>query len=504
MLIESPKLPFFVLVLVVIAFFVPLFSGSVFSIFQKLNIIPINHPNREIVDIPTTTTTANDNHYDERIRGPVPSWNPSVVETTTNNNDNNNNNKEPVIVVAGDSYGPEDFSTTSTSTTNTNNTTTTNNNKNHHVKKNSNNQQDEGDSYGQTYGEGSEIFEEEGEEQQIPPVTITSNKIQYDFSKSLLSTSLRSTISEERYRKAANQYSVIGTGTFSKGGEEATSDDFEPITELAQFLYRNLTRPVARACLKNKRIYMAGTSFQRSMFWSVIKYLRLNPTTDPIPEELLMIGSSVSTLKKFTRGHLCHLPSNKTFRVHAVPWLLNDTDACLIVHDEGCNFPGPSGIDVQRCGLPMHGTWQSGDEKLNVTVHYQFKTYIRAPPVDSLIVKNLKHAHWDLAWISSGEWGSFNQQGPIWTRKEAEDFLLKLSREFKGLIIVSGDSSYIAPCRFFLETARELGLKERIFVFDERDLVRAGRREKVEEGHGHLGALTEAFVRAVLGVLCLM
>ena len=319
----------------------------------------------------------------------------------------------------------------------------------------------------------------------------------------LLSIADRKSIAASRFRFVQNQFLAIARGAFSKGDAEATANDFQPSAKLAAKLYNAATPERTRECLRNKRIYMTGTSFHRSMFWSVIKHLRKEPYDAEIPERLRMVASSPKSIKLVQRGPVCHLPSNKTFKVHPVPWETVHNDSCLVVHDEGCNYPGPAGIDLERCGMPMSGEWRS-DPDLNITVHYQFKTFVRAPPVDNLIFKTLKHSHWDLVWLSTGEWGSYKQEGPKWTKEEAVVLMKRLQASFGGVVLLSGDSSYTAPCKFFIDAAREYAAKHhsRMFVFEERDLVIAGKQKRVVEGHGHLGAITDAVVRGVFGVLC--
>ena len=151
----------------------------------------------------------------------------------------------------------------------------------------------------------------------------------------------------------------------------------------------------------------------------------------------------------------------------------------------------------------MHGTWHSGPED-NITVHYQFKTFIRAAAVDTLIFKTLHKESWDLAWVSSGEWGSYTSAGPKWTKEETVFFLTRLAAAYPGIALISADSSYTAPCRFFMDATRAWVKKtnSRFFFFEERDIVVSGAHNKIPELHGHLGTMTDTIVRAVFAGLC--
>jgi hypothetical protein len=159
--------------------------------------------------------------------------------------------------------------------------------------------------------------------------------------------------------------------------------------------------------------------------------------------------------------------------------------------------------------MPQGGVWTSPDE-VNCTVRYQFKTYIRAPPVDNWIRRQIRQpsdsARYDMVWVSSGEWGSFVRDGDAETTSYdlAVTFLKELAGYYKGWIVVSGDSSYLESCAMFLKAARDLTATHgsRFLVLDEAHLARAAADKKMVEGHGHLGTTADTFTRVVFAAMC--
>jgi len=296
------------------------------------------------------------------------------------------------------------------------------------------------------------------------------------------------------------------SGRFVSNTTYATTDDYRPADAGAARLYANFTREDARRCLRGKRVFMTGTSWHRTLFWSLIRLIQPNPHT-PIPPNLMLISSGEALVRKVGHGESCNStnPRPDGFEVHPLPWASSTEQGteCLLLKDGMCKHPGPAGIDIRRCGMPQSGTWMSPDW-VNATVHYQFKTYIRSPPVDTLIRSQLASHKWDLVWLSSGEWGAV--YAPVnkdaGNAADAANAFLShgIADVFKGWVVVNGNPSYNQAIRDFLDTARRRS--DRILVFDESTIVKAGRAQSITEGHGYLGAVADTFTRAIFASLC--
>jgi len=224
----------------------------------------------------------------------------------------------------------------------------------------------------------------------------------------LISLPSRYTVSRARYDRAQNLLGSMARGVFASPPSERRSpstDDFVPANRAAAAWYANFTRSMAQRCMRNRRVFLTGTSFQRTLFWSLIRLLL--PEGATVPSPLLLIASGEAVVKHFAQGEACDpVVNGATFHEHAVPWLPPDEQAtsCLLVRDDGCNYPGPAGVDIKRCGMPQNGTWRSSPA-LNVTVHFQFKTYLKTRAVDAVIRRTITQmGPWDLVWLGSGEW----------------------------------------------------------------------------------------------------
>ena len=213
---------------------------------------------------------------------------------------------------------------------------------------------------------------------------------------------------------------------------------WNPLTKEAQNVYRNMNRSRLQECLRNKRIYLTGTSYQRTVFWSLLQWITAKQDLDL---EYLMISSAEKMVRAFSYGKECtrHDPKH----VHPMPWLTTpNKTACIVITDDACNKPGPAGINIKKCGLPMHAEWRSKD-RFNITLHYQFKTYISAPGVDQHIFKTLKASHYDAVLLSSGEWGTYNDDLNAFDAKDLfEAFLKELDQAYKGVVVFNYDADY--------------------------------------------------------------
>lgn len=144
----------------------------------------------------------------------------------------------------------------------------------------------------------------------------------------------------------------------------------------------------------------------------------------------------------------------------------------------------------------------------SLLVMYQFKTYVQAPAVDHRIFAIAGSPKpWNIIWIESGEWGSWGSafEREKTTYQESLDFLKRVMQRTQAWIIVSGNSAYTEQNLIFLSAAKRLAsetYKGRLLVFDQKPIVLAGRKEKIPEGHGYYGVLTDVMVRIVMAIVC--
>lgn len=154
----------------------------------------------------------------------------------------------------------------------------------------------------------------------------------------------------------------------------------------------------------------------------------------------------------------------------------------------------------------MSAQWTADNETL---IHYQFKTYILAPAVDNHIYSTLKSTSskpWDIIWVESGEWGSWGSayEREHSTARESQDFLRRLLRSTSGWVVVSGNSKYTEQNLIFLNAAKKLTERygERLFVFDQKQIITEGRKRSIPEAHGYYGTMTDVMVRIFFALVC--
>jgi hypothetical protein len=64
------------------------------------------------------------------------------------------------------------------------------------------------------------------------------------------------------------------------------------------------------------------------------------------------------------------------------------------------------GVDIDSCGMP-HNLTQHSLAEYNITVHFQFKTYLYTPEADRRVLAHLAQMpRFDLLVLGSAEWAS--------------------------------------------------------------------------------------------------
>lgn len=276
--------------------------------------------------------------------------------------------------------------------------------------------------------------------------------------------------------------SLTDGGYYKKSGDQPyTWQDFQPGSRKKIAI----TDGELRQCLRNKKIFMFGNSFHREIFWHYLRRLKRNPE---VTFHEQMVGSrgqyiyngsdciNPPILKKNRRLKLL-LPGNDT----NIP-----KDLCLVTY-HGCNVDTLAGISEEECGLP--GNYRYYNEEFNITIHYQFKTYVRAEAVDEVIIHDIQKEHWDMVYYSTCEWGHSPRGYKNFNRDRvelADEFHKLLFPKYKGLMITSNYPSYSRSCAGVKESVEKSN--EGVVLFDKTPVLKAATRARLNIGHGHSGA----------------
>jgi hypothetical protein len=178
------------------------------------------------------------------------------------------------------------------------------------------------------------------------------------------------------------------------------------------------TNKAITECLRNKRILLLGTSYQRVLYWEILRVL--DPWLMREPRNRLIAHnefyfqncsssqppwpSSTWTKRSFHDSETSvHLAAAEFFGSNST--INDDNDICYWVRNETiCTYyNGLPGIDTITCGLPMVRTQYI--EHTNTTLEFHFKTFLSTPIVDERFKQALISQHWDLVLTSGGEWG---------------------------------------------------------------------------------------------------
>jgi hypothetical protein len=180
----------------------------------------------------------------------------------------------------------------------------------------------------------------------------------------------------------------------SGGGNERSSRQPRPFDLSDEAMYK---------CLRDGRIFMAGTSYQRNMYWAAAKLLKHNAYLD---EAFRMLSPSPLSLAYGER--LC---SNDPLAIVRGTAASGDVYCYKVSALTNCR-PGllrsSRGVDVDKCGMPLNSTFHSSE--LNSTIHFQFKTVLDTPQVDVEIANQITSHPYDSAILGSGEWGRLQKQ----------------------------------------------------------------------------------------------
>jgi hypothetical protein len=274
------------------------------------------------------------------------------------------------------------------------------------------------------------------------------------------------------------------------------------------------TDEAIQECLRNRRIYLLGTSYQRIMFIDLLRILHL-----PIPAAAVFV-SSVENRAVYGKDCELHYPHpRKDWTLHRDAPNIEEVveeKPCFFARNETiCSYTsGLNGFTEDTCGWPSRREFIAG---LNTTVVYQFKTYVRTPPLDGIIRKDLKqNGPWDVVYISGGEWGISGKYSSlhfnIGTRTHldlaheyfddvlGDDNPLQANNHF-GIVIsrchAGGNRSCRAMCDAAMRESRKI-----LQFYDEVIVGLIERQSAFAKKHGYDGPYSEYFSRGVFATLC--
>ena len=251
----------------------------------------------------------------------------------------------------------------------------------------------------------------------------------------------------------------------------------------------NISQQVLK--FSGKSFFFYGTSFCREFYFDMVKGLY---NREELSWEEMFIPSYKTEL---TFGETCGSKSNEFLTEQY------GKKACF-KGPPGCNLPGKAGINPARCGWPYNRTEISND----ISLHFQFKTYVSTPEHDSRVLKDLLSRNPDFLVVGSAEWGTnkYFTTPRNYTRQAAE-FLDPIFTAYPGRKIFIYNNGYNKSSRYLrdhIQKLLDLGDTSAV-IFDMGHIKSELNLKKVlPNGHGYSGPVTRAIVQSILDALLLM
>ena len=273
-------------------------------------------------------------------------------------------------------------------------------------------------------------------------------------------------------------------GSFAKDGK---AFKWEPEAPDALQRYTAFSRKKFLEAMRGKRMFFYGTSFLREIYFEFVKLLL---DVSDLSAESKFIPSSRGKLYKGKEE--CEKRKRKTHTNDATGEIF------CVTPSNGCNLPGPAGIDLKKCGMPANRTEYS--KEYDITMHFQFKTYIYTDEADRKVNKHIKESKsYDYMFLGSCEWGRNRISKPeLGYEEQHRRFLEPLFNVFKGLTVYSYSRGYNKSTKKQHEAImrRIEGGDNTILVYDTGFVANSGDRS-IPDGHGHAGPRTYVFARSM-------
>ncbi|KAK3242301.1 hypothetical protein CYMTET_48003 [Cymbomonas tetramitiformis] len=160
-------------------------------------------------------------------------------------------------------------------------------------------------------------------------------------------------------------------------------------------IFRRGSPSYLKRCLRDKRVFLLGTSFMRQIFVEMVKWLNGTLSQDySLPDQTFKEIPSSPTF--------CASRRNNPVCAHGNPLYAWDprkppvTPKACGKHDEGAR--------LKPCGGPAgQRSWQPTDGG-NGVLHYRFKTYVDTPETDEYWIQDTKDGQYDILLVYLGQW----------------------------------------------------------------------------------------------------
>lgn len=224
---------------------------------------------------------------------------------------------------------------------------------------------------------------------------------------------------------------------------------------------------------RNKSIFIVGTSFARVLYFDMF---RIGLCRDPTVTERFVPSYEGVVLSEHCQDAAEVFEGRYCFKKTGV----------------SCNLPGPAGVDLRRCGIPHNKTMHIASH--NITVHFQFKTYLFTKEHDQMIARDMKE--YDYYILGSAEWGLnryINNTDYHYQAKMYYDTILPATAN-KTKVFVYNDGYNRSTKAQFDYLKHQHGVR----IFNTKPLVSRGKSQGVPSGHGYEGKISISILRGVL------
>ena len=275
-----------------------------------------------------------------------------------------------------------------------------------------------------------------------------------------------------------------------------------------------------QACLRNRNVFLVGTSYQRVLFWDLVRALG-----HPVSVFTKLVShSGYAVTDHQSNCSLARRPPSATpdeWTPHhvegdAAPGV--PTRLCFFSQNQSsCIYQnGLPGLDPATCGVP--GSREEYVPRLNATIRFQMKTYLRTPLVDELVRHQLATRKWDAVITAGGEWGRAGARSDAFLPGVSSTPHDALARAFFKFAIEDGGAfSDAESAPLVLHRCQDHGFKDstramcvvasrdaRLLFFYDKYLMRRLRDHdrSFRKAHGFEGPLTDASMRVIMAGMC--
>lgn len=234
------------------------------------------------------------------------------------------------------------------------------------------------------------------------------------------------------------------------------------------------------SCFQNKNFYFVGTSYLRVQYFDLLE---------------LGLGRNLTAIEKFIPSY------DGVFVQHDLSKCISsniiDNKYCFLKSGVNCNLPGPAGVDMWRCGVPHNKTQYI--EQYNITVHFQFKTYLSTPQHDAMIARELEQGGYDYLILGSANWGRNKFMKNMGYEYQANAFYNTVLPKFNKTKVFVYNQNYNNST----ETQRRVLEKRKdVFIFNTNPYLIEGKRKKLRMGHGYTGRVSKNILGDLLYKMC--